>query len=163
MTVAIVMGVSASGKTTVGIPLAKRMGWEFLEGDELHPPANIAKMKSGTPLTDEDRWPWLRAIAAHIDAWRAQGISGVVTCSALKRAYRDIIIDGRPDVGVVYLQGDHDLLAQRAANRHGHFMPPSLLESQLATLEEPGPDENPITVHVGPAPEALVEEIAGRL
>jgi carbohydrate kinase (thermoresistant glucokinase family) len=163
MTVAIVMGVSASGKTTVGIPLAKRMGWEFLEGDELHPPANIAKMKSGTPLTDEDRWPWLRAIAAHIDAWRAQGISGVVTCSALKRAYRDIIIDGRPDVRLVYLQGDHDLLAQRAANRHGHFMPPSLLESQLATLEEPGPDENPITVHVGPAPEALVEEIARRL
>jgi gluconokinase len=163
MTVAIVMGVSASGKTTVGIPLAKRMGWQFLEGDDLHPPANVAKMKSGHPLTDADRWPWLRAIAAHIDAWRAQGISGVVTCSALKRAYRDIIIGDRPDVRLVYLQGDRDLLAERAANRHGHFMPPSLLDSQLATLEEPGPDENPITVHVGPAPEALVEEIVRRL
>jgi gluconokinase len=163
MTVAIVMGVSASGKTTVAVPLAKQLGWQFLEGDDLHPAANVAKMKSGTPLTDEDRWPWLRAIAAHIDDWRARGISGVITCSALKRAYRDIIIGGRPDVRLVYLQGDRELLAQRAAGRHGHFMPASLLDSQLATLEEPGADENPITVHVGPTPEALVEEIIGRL
>jgi len=163
MTVAIVMGVSASGKTTVGVLLAKRMGWQFLEGDDLHPPANVAKMHSGHPLTDEDRWPWLRAIAAHIDDWRAKGISGVVTCSALKRAYRDVIIGDRPDVRIVYLQGERDLLWQRASNRHGHFMPASLLDSQLATLQEPGPDENPITVHVGPTPEALVEEIAARL
>jgi carbohydrate kinase (thermoresistant glucokinase family) len=163
MTVAIVMGVSASGKTTVAVPLAKRLGWEFLEGDELHPPANVAKMHSGTPLTDADRLPWLRAIAAHIDDWRAKGISGAVTCSALKRAYRDIIIGDRPDVRLVYLQGERDLLWQRASNRHGHFMPASLLDSQLATLEEPGPDENPITVHIGPPPEALVEEIIRRL
>ena len=111
MTIAIVMGVSASGKTTVGVLLAKRLGWQFLEGDDLHPPANVAKMHGGHPLTDEDRWPWLRAIAAHIDDWRAQGISGVVTCSALKRAYRDIIVGDRRDVRIVYLQGERDLLA----------------------------------------------------
>ena len=163
MTIAIVMGVSASGKTTVGVLLAKRLGWQFLEGDDLHPPANVAKMHGGHPLTDEDRWPWLRAIAAHIDDWRAQGISGVVTCSALKRAYRDIIVGDRRDVRIVYLQGERDLLAQRAAARHGHFMPASLLDSQLATLEEPVADENPVTVHIGPSPEALVEEIIRRL
>jgi carbohydrate kinase (thermoresistant glucokinase family) len=163
MTVVIVMGVSASGKTTVGVPLAKRLGWRFQEGDDLHPPANIAKMKSGIPLTDEDRWPWLHAIAALIDQWRAEGDSGVITCSALKRAYRDILIGDRPDVRLVYLQGERELLAQRAAGRHGHFMPAALLDSQLATLEEPGPDEHPITVHIGPPPEALVAEIIRRL
>lgn len=163
MTVVIIMGVSASGKTTVGVPLAKQLGWRFQEGDDLHPPANIAKMKSGTPLTDEDRSPWLHAIAALIDQWRAQGVSGVITCSALKRAYRDILIGDRPDVRLVYLQGERDLLVQRAAARHGHFMPASLLDSQLATLEEPGPDEHPITVHIGPPPEALVAEIIRRL
>ncbi len=163
MTVLVVMGVSASGKTTVGVLLAKRLGWQFLEGDDLHPPANVAKMHSGTPLTDEDRWPWLRAIAAHIDDWRARRLSGVVTCSALKRIYRDIIVGDRSDVRIVYLKGEHELLARRASARHGHFMPASLLDSQLATLEQPGPDENPITVHIGPSPEALVEEIVRRL
>ena len=129
----------------------------------MHPPANVAKMASGTPLTDEDRWPWLHAIAALIDAWRAEGASGVITCSALKRAYRDILIGDRPEVRLVYLQGEKPLIAERMAARHGHFMPPTLLDSQLATLEEPGPDERPITVHIGPSPDALVAEIVQRL
>jgi len=163
MTVVVVMGVSASGKTSVGVPLAEKLGWRFLEGDDLHPPANIAKMKSGTPLTDADRGPWLHAIAARIDEWRAEGASGVVACSALKRAYRDILIGERPDVRLVYLQGEKKLLADRAAGRRGHFMPAALLDSQLATLEEPGPDEHPITVHIGRPPEALVAEIMQRL
>jgi carbohydrate kinase (thermoresistant glucokinase family) len=163
MTVLVVMGVSGSGKTTIAVPLAKTLGWRFQEGDDLHPPANVAKMASGTPLTDEDRWPWLHAIAALIDTWRAEGVSGVITCSALKRAYRDILIDGRPDVRLVYLQGDKQIIAERMAARRGHFMPPALLDSQLATLEEPGPDEHPITVHIGPPPEALVAEIIQHL
>jgi gluconokinase len=159
MTVLIVMGVSGSGKTTIAVPLAKTLGWRFREGDDLHPPANVAKMHSGTPLTDEDRWPWLHAIAALIDEWRAQGVSGVITCSALKRVYRNILIGDRPDVRLVYLQGGHDLIAKRMAARKGHFMPAALLDSQFATLEEPGPDEHPITVHIGPEPEVLVAEI----
>ena len=163
MTVLVVMGVSGSGKTTIAVQLAKVLGWRFKEGDDLHPPANVAKMASGTPLTDEDRWPWLHAIAALIDQWRAEGASGVIPCSALKRVYRDILIGDRPDVRMVYLQGDHDLIAKRMAARKGHFMPPALLDSQFSTLEEPGPDERPITVHIGPAPEVLVAEIVQRL
>ena len=159
MTILIVMGVSGSGKTTVAVPLAESLGWRFQEGDALHPPANVAKMHSGTPLTDEDRWPWLHAIAALIDAWRAEGASGVITCSALKRVYRDILVGQRPDVRIVYLQGEKALIASRLTARRGHFMPPALLDSQFATLEEPGPDERPITVHIGPPPEALVAEI----
>ena len=161
--VAVVMGVSGSGKTTIANEIAARLGWGVLEGDKFHPPANIEKMSRGIPLTDEDRWPWLRAIAARIDEWRAAGVSGVVACSALKRAYRKVLIGDRADVRLVYLQGDKTLLAGRAAGRRGHFMPASLLDSQLDTLEEPGPDERPITVHVGPPPEALVEEIVRRL
>ena len=163
MTVLVVMGVSGSGKTTIAVPLAKSLGWRFQEGDDLHPPANVAKMHSGTPLTDADRWPWLRAIAALIDEWRAAGLSGVITCSALKRVYRDILIGDRPDVRLVYLQGDRALIAGRLQARHGHFMPATLLDSQFATLEEPGPDERPITVHIGPAPEVLVAEITRQL
>lgn len=156
MTVLVVMGVAGCGKTTIGRLIAEGRGWEFQEGDALHPPANIAKMAGGTPLTDDDRWPWLRAIAAVIDGWREAGKSGVVTCSALKRAYRDILIGSRPEVRVVYLRGDRPLIAGRMAAREGHFMPPALLDSQFATLEEPGPDERPITVDIGPMPEAIV-------
>jgi gluconokinase len=163
MTVLIVMGVSGSGKTTIAVPLAKTLGWRFQEGDDLHPPANVAKMHSGTPLTDEDRWPWLRAIAALIDEWRAAGVSGVITCSALKHVYRDILIGDRADVRLVYLQGDQELISARLQARHGHFMPATLLDSQFATLEEPGADEHPITVHIGPAPEVLVAEIVRQL
>jgi len=163
MTIAVMMGVSGSGKTTIATGVAQRLGWQVLEGDKLHPPANIAKMSAGTPLTDEDRWPWLSAIAAAIDDWRARGVSGVVACSALKRAYRDILIGPRTDVVLVYLQGSHDLIATRMAARHGHFMPPGLLDSQFATLEEPGEAEHPIVASIAPAPDAIAETIVDKL
>ena len=134
-----------------------------MEGDKLHPPANVAKMQSGTPLTDEDRWPWLRAIAREIDAMRARGESAVVACSALKRAYRDILIGDRPDVVLVYLQGSKELIAGRMAARKNHFMPPALLDSQFATLEEPGDDEHPIVVSIEPPPDAIVDEVVRKL
>jgi carbohydrate kinase (thermoresistant glucokinase family) len=153
------MGVSGSGKTTVGEGLAARLGWPFLEGDSLHPPANVAKMGSGIPLDDADRRPWLEAIAAHIDAWRAARSPGIVACSALKRRYRQRIIGERPEVRLVYLQGSPALIGQRVATRTGHFMPASLLQSQFEALEEPGPDERPITVPVDAAPEAIVEQV----
>ncbi|MGD0434774.1 MAG: gluconokinase [Acetobacteraceae bacterium] len=159
MTIAVVMGVSGSGKTTIAKGLADAEGWTLLEGDSFHPPANVAKMKSGTPLTDEDRWPWLRAIAAAIDAYRARGESAVVACSALRRAYRDILIDGRTDVRLVYLKGSHALIAERMRARKGHFMPAALLDSQFRTLEEPGADEHPITVGIDAAPADIVRKI----
>ena len=161
--VVVVMGVSGSGKTTVAKLLAERSGWQFQEGDTLHPPANVEKMSAGIPLTDADRLPWLRKIAETIDGWRARGESGVITCSALKRSYRDIIVGDRPDVRLVYLKGSHDLIRQRMAARHGHFMPSSLLDSQFSTLEEPSPDENAIVVDIGGEPEEIVGEIAKRL
>jgi gluconokinase len=159
MTVVVMMGVSGSGKTTAAVMLAAREGWQMLEGDSLHPPANVEKMRHGIPLTDEDRWPWLQAIAAEIDRWRAAGISGVVACSALKRSYRDLLIDGRPDVVLVYLQGSHELIANRLAARMGHYMPATLLDSQCATLEEPGPDEHPIVVSVAYPTEEIVAQV----
>jgi carbohydrate kinase (thermoresistant glucokinase family) len=163
MTVVVMMGVSGCGKTTIATQLAERLGWKMLEGDKLHPPANIAKMSTGTPLDDDDRWPWLRAIAGAIDDWRANGVSGVVACSALKRAYRDILIGPRTDVVLVYLQGSHDLIATRMAARHGHFMPTGLLDSQFATLEEPGEAEHPIVASIAPAPDAIVDAIIEKL
>src|SRR5271168_5024251 len=125
----VVMGVSGSGKSTVAALLAAALGCQFQEGDDLHPRENIEKMHAGTPLTDADRMPWLHKIAAEIDGWRAQGESGVLTCSALKRSYRDIIIGDRPDVTLVYLKGSHDLIRRRMVARHEHFMPVALLES----------------------------------
>jgi len=159
MTVAVVMGVSGSGKTTIAEGVGEHLGWPLLEGDSFHPPANVEKMSRGIALTDEDRWPWLRAIAAAIDAVRARGESAVVACSALKRAYRDILIGDRADVVLVYLQGDKDLIAARMAARQGHFMPVTLLDSQFATLEEPGPDEHPIIVSIAPQPPAIVDAV----
>ena len=161
--VVIVMGVSGSGKTTIGALLAGLLHWEFADADSFHPAANVAKMRSGIPLTDEDRWPWLRAIAAWIDERRATGGHGVVTCSALKRSYREVIIDGRPDVRLVYLNGDEALIAHRMAMRHEHFMPVALLQSQLNTLEEPGPDEQPIVVSIDAAPHAIAQQIIAAL
>jgi gluconokinase len=163
MTVVVVMGVSGSGKTTVADGVARRNGWLLVEGDKLHPPANVAKMKSGTPLTDADRWPWLRAIAREIDAIRARGESAVVASSALKHAYRDILIGNRPDVVLVYLNGSKDLIAERMAARKNHFMPPALLDSQFATLEEPVQDEHPIVVSIEAPPDAIVDEVVRKL
>ena len=163
MTIVVVMGVSGSGKTTIAQDLAEAEGWPLLEGDSFHPPANVAKMASGTPLTDDDRWPWLRAIAEANDGFRARGESAVVACSALRRAYRDILIGDRRDVRLVYLKGSRALIGERMNARKGHFMPPALLDSQFQTLEEPGPDENPITVEIGGTPDAIVRTIRERL
>jgi carbohydrate kinase (thermoresistant glucokinase family) len=162
-TIVVLMGVSGSGKTTVAAMLAGRLNVHFLEGDDLHPPANVEKMRGGTPLTDEDRWPWLRAIAARIDRWRAAGEGGVVTCSALKRAYRDIIVGDRPEVVLVYLRGSSELVHQRMAARHEHFMPVKLLDSQFKVLEEPAPDERAIVVDVAPTPGEIVAAIMKEL
>src|SRR5262249_60751708 len=129
--IVVVMGVSGSGKTTVAAMLAGRLNTNFLEGDDLHPPANVQKMRGGTSLTDEDRWAWLEAIARVIDEWRMVGQSGVVTCSALKRAYRRVIIGDRPEVSLAYLKGSHELIHQRMAARHEHFMPVALLANQF--------------------------------
>ena len=161
--VLVVMGVSGSGKTTVGKLLAERLGWHYQEGDALHPPENVAKMSAGTPLSDTDRTPWLQLIAKRIDAWRSSGEAGVVTCSALKRAYRDIIVGDRPDVGLVHLKGSRELIGQRMAARKGHFMPAALLDNQFATLQEPVADERAITVDIAAAPTEIVDEIVRRL
>jgi carbohydrate kinase (thermoresistant glucokinase family) len=162
-TVAVIMGVSGSGKTTIGLLLAKRLGWRFEEGDRLHPPENVAKMKSGHPLNDADRAPWLAAVAEVIDGWRSRGECGVITCSALKRTYRRQIIGDRRDVRLIYLEGSRELIAGRLATREDHFMPTSLLESQLATLEPPRRDENPIAISVDQLIELIVARIVGVL
>ncbi len=161
--VLVIMGVSGSGKTTIGRLLAERLGWHYQEGDALHPPENVAKMSAGTPLSDTDRAPWLRRIAERIDAWCSNGEAGVITCSALKRAYRDIIIGDRPDVRLVHLKGSRELIGRRMAARKGHFMPTALLDNQFATLEEPSPEERAITVDVGGTPAEIVDEILRRL
>lgn len=161
--IVIAMGVSGSGKTTVAALLAAALGWQFQEGDNLHPAANVAKMRGGTPLTDADRLPWLEKIAEEIDRWREQGLSGVVTCSALKRIYRDIIIGSRPEVQLVYLKGSYDLIQSRLAARHEHFMPAALLKSQFATLQEPASDEHPIVIDVGGKPADIAAEIVRQL
>jgi carbohydrate kinase (thermoresistant glucokinase family) len=163
MTVVVIMGVAGCGKTTVAARISEVLGWNYQEGDTLHPPANVAKMEGGTPLTDDDRWPWLARIAGVIDEWRAAGQSGVVTCSALKRVYRDILVGDRPDVRLVYLRGDKALIAARMAARKDHFMPPALLDSQFATLEEPSADEHPIVIAVAPEPEAVAREVIARV
>lgn len=157
--VLVIMGVSGSGKTTVGAMLAGRLHWQFADADDFHSAANIAKMHAGTPLDDEDRKPWLEAIAAQIDQWRKDGVHGIVTCSALKRRYREVIIGERDDVRLVYLKGDQSLIAQRLVARHGHFMPASLLTSQFEALEEPAPDEHAMIVGIGKPAAAVVEEI----
>jgi gluconokinase len=161
--IVVVMGVSGSGKTTVAALLSAALGYQFQEGDDLHPRENVEKMHGGTPLTDADRMPWLRNIAEEIDGWWAKGESGVVTCSALKRSYRTIIIGDRPGVALVFLKGSPDLIRRRLAARHEHFMPVALLDSQFAALQEPTPDEHPITVDVGGKPVEIVAEIVRQL
>ena len=161
--VLIVMGVSGSGKTTIAVDLAKRLGWPFQEGDELHPPANVEKMRSGIPLDDADRWPWLDRVAAWIDARLADGHGGIVTCSALKRSYRDRLLGVRLGVRFVFLHASPEVLAARLAARRGHYMPASLLGSQIATLELPTPDEHPLTIEVGGTPDEVVDAIMEKL
>ncbi|MQY06752.1 gluconokinase [Actinomadura macrotermitis] len=155
-TVVLVMGVSGSGKTTVGRLLAERLGWAYAEADEFHSPENIAKMREGVPLTDADRAPWLRAIAE----WIADRTSpGVVSCSALKRSYRDMM----RGVRLVYLDGDRELIATRIKARTGHFFRPEMLDSQFADLQPPAPDEHALYIPVSDSPERIVDEIVDRL
>jgi gluconokinase len=159
----VVMGVSGSGKSTIADRLAARLGWRYEDGDRFHPPANVAKMSAGHPLTDEDRWPWLQAIADEIDRLSEAGQRAVIACSALKRSYRDILVHGRDDVRIVFLNGTQDLIAKRLAARKGHFMPPGLLASQFKTLEPPQPGERPITVSIDAPVEAIVDDIISQL
>ena len=161
--IAVVMGVSGSGKTTIAALIAQAFGCHFQEGDDLHPRANIEKMRRGVPLTDADRLPWLQRIAQELDGWRARRESGVLTCSALKRAYRDLIIGERSDVSLVYLRGSRDLIHDRMVARHEHFMPVALLDSQFRALEEPASDERPITVDVGGRPAAIAGAVVATL
>ena len=161
--VIVLMGVSGCGKSTVGVELSRRLGWPFRDADSFHPPANIAKMSQGIPLTDADRWPWLDAIAQWIDGRLGRGAPGIVSCSALKRTYRQRIIGARAGVTLVYLQGDLGLIAARLAGRTGHFMPPALLASQFEALEEPQPEERPVIVSVAEAPARIAATIITQL
>ena len=158
--VLVIMGVSGSGKSTVAGVVSGRLGWDLAEGDDLHPAANVAKMQAGQPLTDDDRWPWLETIADWIRQHTQAGTPGVITCSALKKRYRDVLRG--ENVVFVFLQGSKDNISGRLASRHGHFMPPALLESQFEALEEPTEDQNDISrVSATPAEEA--QEIIERL
>jgi gluconokinase len=159
----VVMGVSGSGKSTIADKLADRLNWTFEDGDRFHPASNVAKMSAGVPLTDEDRWPWLQAIADEIDRVCKAGEHAVIACSALKRAYRGVLVHGRNDVRIIYLKGTQELIASRLAQRKGHFMPPGLLASQFKTLEPPGPDENPVTVSIDASVETIVDDIIRQL
>jgi carbohydrate kinase (thermoresistant glucokinase family) len=159
----VMMGVSGVGKTVVARAVADRLGWAFQEGDALHPEANIRKMSAGEPLTDADRQPWLEAVAAWIDRQLAANACGVLTCSALKRAYRERIAGGRSGVRLVYLQASEPVIAARLAARSGHFMPPQLLKSQLETLEEPAADEHPIVIDASLPVNASVDAVLAHL
>ena len=161
--VVVVMGVSGSGKTTIGKRVADKLGVDIAEGDEFHPPANIEKMRRGEPLSDADRWPWLEAIAGRIDRALAERRGLVVACSALKRAYRDILIGGRTGVDLVYLRGSRELIGGRVRGRKHEYMPASLLPSQFTALEEPGPNENPMIVDVNQPADVLADEIAAAI
>jgi gluconokinase len=161
--IAVVMGVSGSGKTTVGRIIAERLDWTFAEGDSLHPPENVAKMASGHALDDADRWPWLQRVRDWIDEQVAAGRSGVVTCSALKRSYRDLLSKDRPEVVFVHLAGTAAQITERLVPRHGHFMPAALLDSQFHDLQPLGPDENGIEVDVAGTAESIADSAVRRL
>jgi carbohydrate kinase (thermoresistant glucokinase family) len=159
--VLVLMGVSGCGKSTVGGVLAGRLGWDMGEGDDLHPAANVAKMAAGHPLTDDDRGPWLAIVRGWIDEHVGAEQPGVITCSALKRAYRDVLRNDH--VVFVHLQGTREQLLARLATRHGHFMPASLLDSQLADLEPPGSDEQALQIDIGPSPSVQAATIVDKL
>jgi gluconokinase len=158
--VILLVGVSGSGKTTLGRRLAADLGWAFYDADDFHPAASVAKMSQGVPLTDEDRWPWLDAIQAHIHACLARGERAVVTCSALKQVYRERLLRDNAGARIVYLKGDYAVIAQRLKGRRGHFMPPGLLDSQFAALEEP---QGVITVDIAQGPARCVAQIRREL
>lgn len=159
----VVMGVSGAGKSTTGAALAERLGWPYVEGDDFHPKANVEKMHAGVPLTDEDRWPWLRALAAEIARHQAAGQASVTGCSSLKRAYRDILRSGAPVVRFVHVHGSREILSDRLSHRAGHFFPAALLDSQLAALEELGPDENSVIVDMALPVAEQVDQALRRL
>jgi gluconokinase len=158
-TTVVVMGVSGSGKSTVALKLVERLGWDFAEGDDFHPPENVAKMRSGHALDDEDRWPWLRLLAAWIGEHEQRGESAVVTCSALKRSYRDLLRDGHPSVWFAHVAADAALLRERLEARKGHYMPASLLDSQLETLQPLESDEPGATVPGVGTPDDVVDDL----
>jgi gluconokinase len=159
----VIMGVCGSGKSLIGATLARELGVEFVEGDDLHPPDNVKRMAAGIPLTDDDRHGWLLAIAARLREAKRQGVGLVVSCSALKRSYRDLLRSvGDADVRFVYLAGSRGLIEERMAQRRGHFMPASLLDSQLSTLEEPSPDERAWVCDISEAPHAIVADLVTR-
>ncbi len=159
--IVLIAGVSGSGKSTIGSLLAQRLGWQYAEADDFHPDANLAKMVAGHPLNDDDRRPWLANIAAWIDASTAAGRPAVVSCSALKRSYRDVLREGRPNVRLVYLDADKQTIRARLSSRRGHFFPASLLDSQFADLEPPTDDERPYRVPVTAEsqPDDIVEHL----
>jgi gluconokinase len=161
--VIVLMGVSGCGKSTVGAELSRALSWPFRDADSFHPAANIEKMSRGVPLTDADRWPWLDAIAQWIDDRLAGGAPAIVSCSALRRAYRQRIVGARPRVALVYLKGDIGVIAARLAKRTDHFMPAALLASQFASLEEPQTDERPLTVSIGEPPARIAATIIAEL
>ena len=159
----VVMGVSGAGKSTVAESLAARLGWRCEDGDKFHPASNVAKMSACQPLTDDDRWPWLKAIADEIDRLCGKEQRAVFACSALKRSYREVLVHGRDDVRVIFLDGTQALIAGRLAARKGHFMPPGLLDSQFATLERPASDEAALTVSIDAPVETIVDDIVRQL
>ncbi|MCJ2083439.1 gluconokinase [Methylobacterium sp. J-090] len=161
--VIVVMGVSGSGKSTVAACLAERLGWAFVDGDDFHSAAHVAKMRAGHPLDDDDRTPWLAAIGAWIDTRLQTREPGIVVCSALRRAYRDALVRGRPEVRIAYLAGDRDLIEGRLAHRRGHFMPAALLDTQFAILEPPAAEENAVVVGIDAPADAIAATIAVRL
>jgi gluconokinase len=161
--VVVLMGVSGCGKSTTGAALSRWLGWPFRDADSFHPPTNVEKMRRSVPLTDAYRGPWLAAIAQWIDERHAAGESAIVSCSALKRAYRGRINGARSGVRLIYLKGDMALIGRRLRRRKRHFMPASLLESQFAVLEEPGIDENPVIVSIAMSPRRVVGTIIEQL
>lgn len=158
--VIVLMGVTGSGKSTVGELLSQHLGWNYYDADDFHPPANVRKMADGIPLNDEDRWPWLEGLAVEVGSWLEGGLGAILACSALKESYRSLLVDGREQVRIVHLKGHKELIAGRLAERVDHYMPASLLDSQFQTLEEP---QDALVVDIDATPEEIAADIRSRL